>query len=649
MRIKITTKERRKNMKIKSIELHNIGLYKTQTIDLYSPSTAVYMFWGNNGAGKTTLLNSIKTGLLGHKAFGSDYENYYAFVKDKLISSRVDENRAKAYIKICLEMKEQNTLVDYVIERTFDIIDDVLEETLEIYKEGNRLDFIAKERFLNKIETNLPPSLLEIIIFDGENAINILDRDEMHKLVKNIIYAVFGMDVYSNLIKDLNLYLKDMTINENNTSEDQINLISLESKYKECNLEVNTISYSLETYKRQRTVLLSNLNALLKKITSKTGVAFDEIVNIKNELANLQTNKKHLDEEIKYINEEILPLKILHKKIKNLLTELEAERPYMILNDLHSLMTFFEKDAESVEILKSLEKKITIGKEVKIKYNLSEDKLKIIQNIDKLLDSFTVEKLNTYYTTKSDAFSQLKAKIDSIEKLNDEESKEILSAIESLYSQLNEVQTNIDLLNISLEDKTSVLNEVKNRYEFLKKQMTALKKESNSYINIHLYKDAIESFLELNIKDICEKLSKMVLGEIRRIHFRNGSITKVYISPKNYEVHLYEESGKLIPSKLFSAGEKQILLGLVLKESISLSNIDTFFLFDTPVGRLDMNNRKIFTEEVIFKVSDQSIVFATDSDYSRKDYSLIKTKLTNEFKLSRNKSDQIVVTIGSIY
>ena len=179
--------------------------------------------------------------------------------------------------------------------------------------------------------------------------------------------------------------------------------------------------------------------------------------------------------------------------------------------------------------------------------------------------------------------------------------------------------------------------------------MTALKKESNSYVNIHLYKDAIENFLEVNIKEICEKLSKLVLGEIRRIHFRNDSITKVYISPKNYEVHLYEESGKLIPPKLFSAGEKQILLGLVLKESISLSNIDTFFLFDTPVGRLDMNNRKIFTEEVIFKVSDQSIVFATDSDYSKKDYSLIKEKLANEYKLLRNKKDQIIVTQGSIY
>ena len=635
-------------MKIKNIELHNIGLYKTQSIDLYNSNKAVYMFWGNNGAGKTTLLNSIKTGLLGSKSYGLDYDEYCSFVRDKLVSTRLD-GKSSAYIKICLEIKEQNELIDYLIERKFNIIDDVLEECLEVYKKGVPLDFIQREQFMNKIEINLPPSLLDVIIFDGENAISILDKDEMQKLVRNIVYAVFGMDVYSNLIKDLNLYLKNMTINENNTSDDQINLISLGSQYKECNLEVNTISTSIETYKKQKASLLSNLNRLLRKLTSKTGVAFEEIVNFKDELSKLQSDKKHLDDEIKYVNEEVIPLKILHKRIKKTLIELEKERPYMVLNDLHSLMEYFSKDAEALKELDKLEKKISVGKDVNLKYNLSENDLKIIQNLDKMLDSYSIEKLNSYYASQNNAFSILKSKIDSMDKLGDEESKQILASVENLYEELHSLQTNIDSLTTQLTEKTVLLNSVKNSYETLKKQMNTLKKESNSYVNIQLYRDALESFIEVNTTDICEKLSKMVFEELKRIRFRNNSISKVYISPKNYVVHLYEENGKVIPPRLFSAGEKQILLGLVLKESIELSKIDTFFLFDTPVGRLDMNNRKIFTKEVIFKVSDQSIIFATDSDYSDKDYELIKNKLTGEFKLTRNAKDQIVVSKGSIY
>lgn len=636
-------------MKIKKIELHNIGLYKTQTIDLCCPSKAVYMFWGNNGAGKTTLLNSIKIGLLGSRSFALGYDDYCSFVKDKLISSRVAETNSKASINMCIEMKEQNTLVDYFLERTFFVNDGVLEETLNIYREGEELDFAAKEQFLNKLELVLPPSLLDVIIFDGENAIAILDKDEMHKLVKNIIYAVFGMDIYSNLVKDLNIYLKNMTFNENSSSEDQLNLISLESRYKERNLEVNSISSSLDAYKSQIKTLLSTLNSLLKKITAKTGVTFDEMANIKDELSNLQLNKKHLDEEIKYINEEVLPLKMLHKRIKQLLAKLEAERPYMVLNDLRSLKSFFAEDVKAIESLNELEHKINTNRDIEIKYNLSEGELKRIRDIDKALDSFTVENLASSYSSKNTAFSVLKSKIDSVEKLDDDESKAILEEIDNVYSQINDTQINVGLLSESFQEKSTELSILKNEYESMRKRMIALKKESNSYVNIHLYKDSIEEFLELNINDICEKLSSSVFKELKRIGFRNNSITKVYISPKNYEVHLYEGNGRLIPSKLFSAGEKQILLGLILKEAISVSKIDTFFLFDTPVGRLDMNNRKIFTEEVIFKVSEQAIVFATDSDYSKKDYSLIKSKLSNQFKLTRNKKDQIVVTKGSIY
>lgn len=637
-------------MKIKSIELYNIGLYKTQTIDLYSQSKATYMVWGNNGAGKTTLLNAIKTGLLGSRSFGMEYEDYCNFVKDKLISTRADEKKIKAFIKITLEINEQNELTNYTMERTFVVTNDVLEENLEIYNASNeKLDFIAKEEFLNKIEICLPPSLLDVIVFDGENAINILNNDEMNKLIKNIIHAVFGMDIYSNLIKDLNLYLKNMSINENNSSEDQINLISLESKYKECNLEVNTLNSSIDTYRKQKNVLLSNLKALLKKITDKTGVQFDEIVNIKDELSNLQSNKKQLDEEIKYINEEVLPLKILHSDIKKLLIDLEAEKPYLVLNNISSLKSYFSADNRSLEILSELETKIHAGKSIDIKFNFSNDNIKAIADIDKILDSFSTEKLNSYYSTKNSAFALLKSKIDSIEKLNDDESKQILISIEDIYSQLNDIQTNLDSLVSSLDEKQLLLGNYKNDYDALKKQMTNLKKESNSYVNIHLYKDALEEFLDINISDVCDKLSVAVLKEIKRINFRNGSINKVYISPKNYEVHLYEANGKLIPPRLFSAGEKQILLGLVLKESISLSKLDTFFLFDTPVGRLDIGNRKIFTEEVIFKVSDQTVIFATDSDYSKKDYNMIKENLTKEYKLSRNSKDQIVVAEGSIY
>ena len=92
-----------------------------------------------------------------------------------------------------------------------------------------------------------------------------------------------------------------------------------------------------------------------------------------------------------------------------------------------------------------------------------------------------------------------------------------------------------------------------------------------------------------------------------------------------------------------------MLLGLIIKDSLSISNVDTFFLFDTPVGRLDMENRKVFTNEVIFNVADQVAVFATNSDYTKGDYKGISSRITKEVMLKRDSNDQIIAGEGGIY
>ena len=74
-------------MKIKWIELDNIGLYKKEKIYFENENKDVILIWGNNGAGKTTLLNSIKVSLLGVISFNGSYDDYVKFVSDSLISS----------------------------------------------------------------------------------------------------------------------------------------------------------------------------------------------------------------------------------------------------------------------------------------------------------------------------------------------------------------------------------------------------------------------------------------------------------------------------------------------------------------------------------------------------------------------------------
>ena len=636
-------------MKIVSIELNNIGLYKNQKINFPFDNKNTIIIWGNNGAGKTTLLNSIKIGLLGDLIFTCKYEEYCSFIKNELISSRCTDEIKKAHVIIEILLSINNSIEKFKIKREWTINKDILEEKVTILNNDNVLSFEEKEYIINRIKNLLPPSLMNTIIFDGEKAINVLNNDEMHKLIKNIVYSVFGMDVYDNLVKDISLYLKNEENGKMNSSTSQLLLIEAEGDYKKLLLEKKNLSIlyenQLEFNKDNQNNLIQNLN----KLEEKTGIKLDDLSCLEYNIDDMSAIKNKLDNKIKHINEEILPLKILHNKIKNLIQAADAEKPYLILNDFERIEEFFANDLEAKESIENLKKKIQLSSDIKLKYNFSNNQYKYIYELDKMLDNYNKDELIDNYKSKNILFDNIKNLLNSQKNLNDKFSKEIIKNIKK-YSDLvlNSNNELVNIKNMIIKNEEDV-SSAKDYYDRIKKSIKEENKLNNSYISGLEYKESLEDFININTTNILNELNKKILKRLNELHFRNNSINEVYISPRNYKMQLFEKSGNVIPSKLFSAGEKQILLGLIISETLKMSGLNNFFLFDTPVGRLDMNNRKIFTEEIILKVSDQSFIFATDSDYSLSDFKELKNNISCQYKLCRDSHDKIVLKTGSIY
>ena len=637
-------------MKIKNVELYNIGLYKNDLISFDTSSKSSIFIWGNNGAGKTTLLNSIKTVLFGNNAFSNlDESQYRSFIKNELISTRKDKSKVKARISCTLVINENFEEFEYKIIRSWKIVDENFDEDVVIYKNERLLPYDEKEEVIKKLKLAVPPALLDVIIFDGENAIDILKKDEMPKLIKNIVYAVFGMDVYQNLVKDLNTYLKNIPSNNEELNYGDISISELENKYKEDYLKSNSVNSAYNELNKKRSFLLNQINMNLKRLSESTGIDFSEIDQFKESLVHAEEEKKSYNSDLKYIQEEILPIKMLHKKLGNLYLDLEKEKPYLVLKNISALKKYFQDSENIISSLSDMERIITTNSDVKMKYYLDDKQYDYLDNLLKLLNTYNIDKIKELYVEKNKSYLSIKEKLDVIEKLNNETNSSLVNKVNNLYSDLFETQRN--LANISSEK--SIIDEEllssKTEYEKKKKELLISKKQSNSYVNVLKYRSAIEEYINDTIEKVCETLNSDLLYSIRSIGFRNNSIDKVVISPKTFEIKLYEKGNKLVSSKLFSAGEKQILLGLMIKCSLKLSNINTFFMFDTPVGRLDVGNRGVFTNEVIFRVADQVIVYATDSDYTLEDYSQIKSNISQELHLKRNKNDEIVVVNESIY
>ena len=505
-----------------------------------------------------------------------------------------------------------------------------------------------REQVLNTIARLLPPSLLDVIIFDGENAINILNEGKMSSLIKTIIYSVFGMDVYSGLSKDLSTFLRSGKSNGETSTEERMSFITLENDYKNAHSNVEKIEKLLKQENDKKTAILREISYTAKRFNDKTGIKIEGIEEINANISDAKTQKEKMDSDIKYVNEEILPLKMVHARLKKALVEIDKERPYLVLKNIEELKKYFSETKQAIELLESLEQFIPEDSE-EIKHNLSDSEYKVLSNVDQVLKNYSKESLLRSMEQKNDFMMEVRNKLEIAEKVQDPSSRELIAKIESLYEQLQETVNIVNELTSENDKYTEELYSIKNEYDLRKSIITKQKKESDSYLAALNYRDVIDHFIDENVKSICSDLNMRVESDLRKMKFRNDSIGKVDISPKTFEINLFEKNGTLIPSELFSAGEKQVLLGLIIKDSLSISNIDTFFLFDTPVGRLDIDNRRVFTNEVIFNVAEQVAVFATNSDYTKKDYKGISKRITKEVMLKRDSKDQIIIVDGGIY
>ncbi len=634
-------------MRLVSIELKNIGLYANQSILFPCEGKEALLFWGNNGAGKTTLLSSIKIGLLGQKAFSS-FDDYCSFVAQNLVSSRLDRAKDNASVRVSFEVVEDNERRIYSILRRWSFENEVLSEDASVFCKGTQLDFVQSERIQNKVQSILPPSLMDVLIFDGENAINLLQKDQMPVLVKNIIFSIFGMDIYAQTVRDLSACLKNVSLDSAGQS-DEVRAIEISSRYKQALANERGYRKLFEETQAKKKTKLATLTSTIKKLSQRIGVSFDDLETIKEDLAGMQDNRKKLQGEIKYACEEILPLKILMPRLLQLKDESDREQPFHVLQTLHALKYYFRDDAESAAALSELEKKIVLPGDQEDLIGMSDRDILLLERTLEVLESYPKTRLQSYITQKNTVFGLIQEKLLTLDKLADPEAGKLLSIIEEVSLDVEALSVQLESLEAELSAAEQELASAKKEYDELKKTLSTAKKSSNAYIEITRYRDSLEEFIEKKTSTICEKLNRGIQSELAGIGYRNGSIKRVEINPKDFSISLFEFGGKLIPFSVFSAGEKQILLGLIIKESLKLSGIDGFFLFDTPVGRLDMSNRAIFTNEVIFKVANQVMVFATDSDYSRTDYFGIKGYLTSERILTRNEHDQIVVKDGSIY
>ena len=115
-------------------------------------------------------------------------------------------------------------------------------------------------------------------------------------------------------------------------------------------------------------------------------------------------------------------------------------------------------------------------------------------------------------------------------------------------------------------------------------------------------------------------------------------ITRISLDKDNFNLSLFDENNFEILYHDLSSGERQLLAVSILWALSRVSNQKLPVIIDTPLGRLDSQNRYNLSSNYFHKASHQIILLSTDEEMVDEYYSIIEPAITRTFRVDYDKN-----------
>ena len=630
-------------MKLVKIKLKNIGPFYGEHIVNFDSSNQkpVILIGGVNGAGKTTLLNSIKIGLFGSYSFGFSSNNVSYFRKIALLQnedSKIVENEFEIEVTFTLTEKFSSNV--YKSLRTWKRTEDDIYESHSLFKNEKELINEMYESTLTKLKSIFPPSVIEASLFDGEKVGRIIEENNLNDYIKSIFYANFSLDKYEKLSIDLDGYL----LNAKNS-----NILPLEAnKLLDTEAEIKNLINLIRVKKEQ----LLNTSRFIKDIRIQRrlktnefenygGITLDEKENLKSKLLELEKKEKKMKIEMNNYIEDLLPFHITKNIILKLRRQLEIERPLNLINSAEMIKDYLGNSSEINSIIKQLNLFKPTNQPI---INADFTFFKVIENI---INEINRAENNENLNLKNDE-KGLYSRKQLMFNLENSDLQKIFQEIDNLvrkekYALEQEININneIELLELQIESKLAMAKEYEREIQNRSNELSSFRKAKS------LIKTS-NDFLDRIKKSKLEKISKYAL-EIYNSALHKSNFLSSIVIDNDFNLEFKDNISNDKKLESFSMGEKQILIASLIYAIYKESQRDTLFIFDTPLARLDKNNRKGFIKQILNNISSQVVVLSTDSEFTKNELVYINEKISNKFLLKHDSNSRRTTILKGEY
>ena len=690
-------------MKFSNIKINNFRqYYGTVDFDLSTnESKNIVIIGGKNGYGKTNFLLSIVWCLYGEKISQIDdnfkkeiqkEKNYSSFMQQSINWSAQKEGIDTFSISILVEeieipeiTKLSSNSDKVLITRSRNT--STTEEKLSIIDPISNIEIFDNEEdkfnFIN--DYIIPIDAAKFVFFDAEKIAEIANlsiKDE-GSFINDALGKILGLDNYETLIEDFEFYINTLK-KEGATRNLQEQIIDKESAIRLSNLEI-------EKLEEENAKKLKEIDELKKEIrkydnlisqNSKQGsVNFDREV-ILAEIDKLKTKEIELSERFAELSE-IIPLAILAGKFEEVKNHISIQETNEIsqksskenLDKIENFIEFlfnkppdpensnmsFKDKAFYYEKAKRLSSELynieDEYQELEFEHDLNNAEKNLIFDTIKLVnsqssDSFqsVIENFNIIDSKKSELMKTL-SKIDA--DLVDEIVLDYLAKKETAENKTTE-------FNRKIGENSQLINKIKKDIGRFNQELATLrsKVEINTKNKLKIketerYIDVLNTFLEEQKSKHKDGLEKTILAELKILMHKlssegnnNKFIEDVKVtllaSGQGMRITLLDQDDNEIRKESLSSGEKQIYISCLIKAILKESIQSLPIFIDTPLGRLDEEHRDTITKKYYPTLSEQVVLFSTNSEITPKRFKDISENIVKSYLLENDGANTIL-------
>ena len=622
----------------------------------------LYCIYGNNGFGKTSFIRCAKLLFLGVGVKEEEIPNVIKRFAPNISSVkkllRGDSNTWAGILnKVATKEGREDFFVSFegtlgdsyfILTRSFMNVYGGIEEKLTFKLDK---EILNDEKAQERINTILPSNLTEFFFFDGEELGEL--SNNLHKEFRGKIEEILQIKPLDTLIKQIQNYRDELIKSEMTNKEQQHILDNKMQDRQKCESDLShnkELLKSISHFIEEKDAQIKRLQKKIEKLSADFSKEQAELIRDKNELdKELSSLKERLKESIKSVifvsNEPLLHgLREQIQKLESSKTTSDIEAFKRLLPDFKE---FINEELKNEAIFEVLDIKVIEYVVDKFPNKLESKGLQdsfITHNMLTPLRESLARLENVNLTQDINDIKNCKNKLTQVKNDIDE-----LSNDDTTRERQKELKEDIGILESEKsqkeQEKERIKNELKNLEaikEQLDREVDSLKQNINTE-RIDSKLKILES-LQTSIEQYREKLNNKLRDELHSLILQNyqkllpdDNIKELGIG-EDFEITLKDENSELIIVESQSSGQKQILAIAIFWALSKLSNSHLPLIIDTPLARIDSENRARIIQNY-YASDSQVIILPHSGEMGEKEYEYAKPYLAGLYKID-NEADR---------